>query len=97
VDIEIEKLNFPAEEVLRFIESEHPIKIARNAFVSREYYHAHHPEGKHTPAKLANDGRGKGDHVPIVELSGVHYVALRCHADTKEVIKLSKSGRTSER
>lgn len=89
--IRIPQLNFPSEKVLLFIESHNRWVIERDAYVSREYYNCHHPEGKHTPAFWAN--RGDGRHETIVLLDGVRYVACYGGGDTKGPIMRHKSGR----
>jgi len=91
MDIEIPKLNFPSEKVLLFIEGNNRWSIAREAYVSREYYNSNHREGRHTPAYWAN--RGDGAHEVIVELDGIKYVALSCGSDEKGPIKLHRPGR----
>jgi len=82
----------PSEEVLRFIEGSLNIVIAREAFASREYYNAHHPEGKHTPAFYANNGLGDGTHTTLVELNGVSHVVLPTTKAHKGPIDIFRSG-----
>ena len=96
MDIEIEGLNFPSEDELRLIEDNHGISVLRDYFVSREFYNAHHQEGKDIPARLYNGGRKDGTHIPIVEMSGVYYVALFSSKAQKDPIKRHQ-GRKRER
>ena len=94
MDIEIPKLNFPSEEVLEFIEGNNHWTIARDAYVSREYYNSNHREGRHIPGYWAN--RGDGKHETIVKLDGVRYVACSCGHDKSGPIPRHKSGRDNE-
>ena len=96
MDIKIPKLDFPTEEVLQFIENNRRISITRDAYVSREHYNCHHPEGKHTPAYSANSGKGDGSHVILVDLEGINYPALHCGKDQKGPIELHRPGRNRE-
>lgn len=83
----------PNEEILQFIERNLNISIAREAFASREYYNAHHPEGKNTPAFYANNGLGDGSHTVLVDLKGINYVVMTSTKAHKGPIEIFKSGR----
>ena len=83
----------PNEEILQFIERNRNIVIAREAFASREYYNAHHPEGKFTPAFFANNGLGDGSHTTLVDLNGINYVVMPSTKAHKGPIDIFKSGR----
>ena len=96
MDISIEGLNFPSETELNLIESNHDISVRRDGFVSREYYNAHHQEGKDIPAKLYNGGRKDGKHIPIVKIDGIYYVALFSSKAQKAPI-MRHQGRKRER
>ena len=96
MDIIIPTLGFPSNDVLEFIENSRRIVITRDAYVSREFYNCNHPEGKHTPAFTANNGKGDGKHTVLVELDGVIYPALNCGSDEKGPIKLHRAGRKRE-
>jgi len=96
MNIEIPKFEFPAEEVLQFIEGNRKISITRDAFASREYYNPHHREGRDTPAYYANSGKGDGIPILLVDISGINHVVLYSSKAQKDPIKISKPGRSRE-
>lgn len=87
-------VRLPNEEILQFIEGSLNITIAREAYASREYYNAHHHEGRNTPAFFANNGLGDGSHTTLVELNGLSYVVLPSKKAHKGPIDIFKSGRS---
>ena len=89
--MDIPKLDFPNEEVLKFIEDNHSISVARNGFASREYYNITHPEGKKTPTFSANSGIGDGKPVVLVDLDGITYVVLNASKAQKGPIRRHRS------
>ena len=87
--MEIKKPKLPPEQVLQFIERSRSITIARNGFAGRGYYNCNHPEGKHTPAFHANNGKGDGSFTTIVDIDGANWVVLPFAGEVSEPIIFS--------
>ena len=87
-------MRLPPEAVLIFIERNRNIAISRDSFASKEYYNPNHPEGKNTPVFWANNGRGDGDAVPLVEIQKIIYVVGTTGKAHSAPVDLLKSGRS---
>ncbi len=90
-------MKLPAEDILQYIERNRGIVIVRNRYASSEYYNPHHPVGKNTPAYWANNGKGDGKHVTLVEIDKEIFVVDSTGKAVAEPVHILVSGRDNER
>lgn len=95
--IEIKKPKLPSEEILQYIERNRRITIARNGFAGRGYYNCNHPEGKHTPAFHANNGKGDGEQTTLVDIDGAIWVVLPFAGEVSDPVIFNIPVRNRER
>jgi len=90
-------MKLPAEDILQYIEINRGIVIVRNRYASREYYNPYHPDGKHIPAFRANNGKGDGKHVTLVEIAKEIFVVDSTGKAIADPIHILRSGRDNGR